>query len=156
MRPYPSSFLFNCPICIVLLHTLQQTDKPMLDIVSYNHYNKSSVIHFRVWRSLVSRLVRVQEAVGSNPATRTKNPLFSWENSGFFLFFVIKFRSKKAASKIDHINTTVRFSVWLQEGRSFSQRSALLSAVTVYDLERVHVLQKQVSSWELMTPTAWR
>ena len=25
----------------------------------------------RVWRSLVSRLVRVQEAVGSNPATRT-------------------------------------------------------------------------------------
>ena len=26
----------------------------------------------RVWRSLVSRLVRVQEAVGSNPATRTK------------------------------------------------------------------------------------
>ena len=26
----------------------------------------------RVWRSLVSRLVRVQEAVGSNPVTRTK------------------------------------------------------------------------------------
>ena len=25
----------------------------------------------RVWRSLVSRLVRVQETVGSNPATRT-------------------------------------------------------------------------------------
>ena len=30
--------------------------------------------YIRVWRSLVSRLVRVQEAVGSNPATRTKNP----------------------------------------------------------------------------------
>ena len=29
---------------------------------------------FGVWRSLVSRLVRVQEAVGSNPATPTKNP----------------------------------------------------------------------------------
>ena len=27
-----------------------------------------------MWRSLVSRLVRVQEAVGSNPATPTKNP----------------------------------------------------------------------------------
>ena len=27
--------------------------------------------YIRVWRSLVSRLVRVQEAVGSNPATRT-------------------------------------------------------------------------------------
>ena len=26
---------------------------------------------YRAWRSLVSRLVRVQEAVGSNPATRT-------------------------------------------------------------------------------------
>ena len=43
----------------------------MLDITPRTHYNKFSVIHFRVWRSLVSRLVRVQEAVGSNPATRT-------------------------------------------------------------------------------------
>ena len=43
----------------------------MLDITPRTHYNKCSVIHFRVWRSLVSRLVRVQEAVGSNPATRT-------------------------------------------------------------------------------------
>ena len=31
--------------------------------------------NLRVWRSLVSRLVRVQEAVGSNPATRTKKGL---------------------------------------------------------------------------------
>ncbi|WP_204741973.1 hypothetical protein, partial [Intestinimonas butyriciproducens] len=43
--------------------------------------------------------------MGSNPATRTKNPLFSYENSGFFLLFVMKFRLKKVASKIDHINT---------------------------------------------------
>ena len=28
--------------------------------------------------------LRVQEAAGSNPVTRTKNPLFSTENSGFF------------------------------------------------------------------------
>ena len=28
--------------------------------------------------------LRVQEAAGSNPVTRTKNPLFSLENSGFF------------------------------------------------------------------------
>ena len=36
---------------------------------------------------LVARMVRVHEAVGSTPATRTKNPPFSFENGGFFLFF---------------------------------------------------------------------
>ena len=36
---------------------------------------------------LVARLVRDQEAVGSNPATRTKNPLISGEIGGFFLLF---------------------------------------------------------------------
>ena len=33
------------------------------------HYN---IVVIGVWRSLVSRLVRVQEAAGSNPATPTK------------------------------------------------------------------------------------
>ena len=33
------------------------------------HYN---ILAFGVWRSLVSRLVRVQEARGSNPLTPTK------------------------------------------------------------------------------------
>ena len=35
-----------------------------------------------VWRSLVSRLVRVQEARGSNPRTPTKS--FMWKHEGFF------------------------------------------------------------------------
>ena len=36
----------------------------------YFHYN---VLAIGAWRSLVSRLVRVQEAAGSNPAAPTKN-----------------------------------------------------------------------------------
>ena len=50
----------------------------------------------RVWRSLVSRLVRVQETVGSNPATRTNvGAKFSvlrrfcivWENHAAIAWF---------------------------------------------------------------------
>ncbi len=40
---------------------------------------------FGVWRSLVSRLVRVQEASGSNPDTPTKNPESAFAGSGFFI-----------------------------------------------------------------------
>lgn len=39
---------------------------------------------------LVARMVRVHEAVGSTPATRTKKPPFFYKNGGFFLFFVAK------------------------------------------------------------------
>ena len=38
-----------------------------------------------VWRSLVSRLVRVQEAAGSNPATPTKNPVTTSVVAGFLI-----------------------------------------------------------------------
>ena len=38
-----------------------------------------------VWRSLVSRLVRVQEASGSNPDTPTKNPVTTSVVTGFFI-----------------------------------------------------------------------
>ena len=50
-----------------------------------NHikYPEKFEIGLRVWRSLVSRLVRVQEAPGSNPGTPTKKVLFSCENSTF-------------------------------------------------------------------------
>ena len=41
----------------------------MIDILLKNRYN---ILDFGVWRSLVSRLVRVQEASGSNPDTPTK------------------------------------------------------------------------------------
>ena len=43
---------------------------------------------FGVWRSLVSRLVRVQEAVGSNPATPTnKETSFVYQGKrGFFCY----------------------------------------------------------------------
>ena len=40
-----------------------------LDRKPFPHYNKWAI---GVWRSLVSRLVRVQEAAGSNPATPTR------------------------------------------------------------------------------------
>ena len=40
---------------------------------------------FGVWRSLVSRLVRVQEAWGSNPHTPTKLGKFLTELAEFFL-----------------------------------------------------------------------
>ena len=40
----------------------------------------------RVWRSLVSRLVRVQETVGSNPATRTKGKSL-WDLPFYFVNF---------------------------------------------------------------------
>ena len=41
-----------------------------LDIFQFIHYNGEAN---GVWRSLVSRMVRVHEAAGSNPATPTKN-----------------------------------------------------------------------------------
>ena len=40
----------------------------MIDILENYRYN---ILDFGVWRSLVSRLVRVQEASGSNPDTPT-------------------------------------------------------------------------------------
>ena len=44
-----------------------------LDNITFIHYN---VIVIGVWRSLVSRLVRVQEASGSNPDTPTMASLW--------------------------------------------------------------------------------
>ena len=38
-----------------------------------------------VWRSLVSRLVRVQEASGSNPDTPTKVPASTYVGAGVFI-----------------------------------------------------------------------
>ena len=125
MRPYPSSFLFNCPICIVLLHTLQQTDKPMLDIVSYNHYNESSVIHFRVWRSLVSRLVRVQETVGSNPATRTTSSRTAYRSRRRFLFPSKRHRSFTPSLLLSKPQPLCWVAVWVPPcGRLLSQSSS--------------------------------
>ena len=48
--------------------------RPTLDKIRISHYNIQVI---GVWRSLVSRLVRVQEASGSNPDTPTT------ENSRF-------------------------------------------------------------------------
>ena len=52
-----------------------------LDNITFIHYN---VIVIGVWRSLVSRLVRVQEASGSNPDTPTKIPVTTSVVSGIF------------------------------------------------------------------------
>ena len=57
----------------------QRNAKIHLDILSARYYNNKVLIG--VWRSLVSRLVRVQEAVGSNPAT----PTMSSVHTGFEL-----------------------------------------------------------------------
>ena len=45
------------------------------------HYN---ILAIGVWRSLVSRLVRVQEASGSNPDTPTKNVGIAFAIPTFF------------------------------------------------------------------------
>ena len=55
-----------------------------LDNTAMFHYNKLAI---GVWRSLVSRLVRVQEASGSNPDTPTKNPESAFAGSGFLIVF---------------------------------------------------------------------
>ena len=61
------------------------------EIILYNGDVRFEVripfFYIRVWRSLVSRLVRDQEAVGSNPATRTiKNSLKpQWFQAVFLL-----------------------------------------------------------------------
>ena len=54
----------------------------MLDIEPYFQYNG---IVIGVWRSLVSRLVRVQEASGSNPDTPTKNTVIAYVVTVFFM-----------------------------------------------------------------------
>ena len=53
-----------------------------LDKDSVSAYNNFA---FGVWRSLVSRLVRDQEASGSNPDTPTKNPKSAFAGFGFFI-----------------------------------------------------------------------
>ena len=58
-----------------------------------------------------STLIRVHEAVGSNPATRTKNPPFSYENGGFFAYFVAKNVHEILTFRSDHTNTTDGFPV---------------------------------------------
>ena len=55
---------------------------PMLDKYRKIHYN---ILAIGVWRSLVSRLVRVQEASGSNPDTPTKNLESAEADSRFFI-----------------------------------------------------------------------
>lgn len=70
--------------------------------------------------------LRAQEAIASNPTTRTKNPLFSWENSGFFFLLIAKSLIKNFVSKTDHKNTTSGFPVWSLKGCLFSQGSTLL------------------------------
>ena len=57
-----------------------------LDKSVNNQYNIWAI---GVWRSLVSRLVRVQEASGSNPDTPTKIPVTTFVVAG--IFFVLGF-----------------------------------------------------------------
>ena len=53
-----------------------------------SQYEKEKLL-FRGVAQLVARMVRVHEAVGSNPATRTKNPRKSGENRRFSGIFVL-------------------------------------------------------------------
>ena len=78
---------------------------------------------------LVARMVRVHEAVGSTPATRTKNPPFSFENGGFFLLFL-----QKLNFKAGHGNTAGGFLILSQEGCFVSPGAPLLFAYAAQDL----------------------
>ena len=55
----------------MILFSWTRKSNILIDICGKYRYN---ILDFGVWRSLVSRLVRVQEASGSNPDTPTKNP----------------------------------------------------------------------------------
>ncbi len=71
-------------ISLLIIHYLKEFVKPYFSFFSKNLFFQTMVIldnlmvfHYNimadgVWRSLVSRLVRVQEASGSNPDTPTK------------------------------------------------------------------------------------
>ena len=65
---------------------LEKTALP-LDIGIEFHYN---TLEIGVWRSLVSRLVRVQEASGSNPDTPTIEKHRNRKVSVLFLTFALK------------------------------------------------------------------
>ena len=62
-----------------------------LDKLRNYQYN---ILAIGVWRSLVSRLVRVQEASGSNPDTPTKNVGIA---KAIPTFFIVVRDSKRAA-----------------------------------------------------------
>ena len=70
----------SSPKAIPLLHTPNFTLR--LDKHPESRYNRLAI---GVWRSLVSRLVRVQAAAGSNPATPTKNPVTAFAVTGFLI-----------------------------------------------------------------------
>ena len=52
-------------------------------------YNTNAIIEHPGVAQLVARVVWDHEAAGSNPVTRTKNPLISCEIRGFFNFLDI-------------------------------------------------------------------
>ena len=88
-----------------------------------------------VWRSLVSRLVRVQEASGSNPDTPTKKKRqFSKEDCRFFLFFsLFSFRSS-LFSKIVVSGEKIREKK--EEKGSFASQSIDLNNELLYNTFR--------------------
>ena len=65
--------VFKC-IAVNFGHTLDKT--------VFSQYN---ILAIGAWRSLVSRLVRVQEAAGSSPAAPTKNPVTTFVVAGFLI-----------------------------------------------------------------------
>ena len=62
----------------------------MIDISQNYRYN---ILDFGVWRSLVSRLVRVQEASGSNPDTPTIEKHWKCMFPVLFLTFWVHLRT---------------------------------------------------------------
>ena len=67
---------------IAISNVMQGKRRISLDNGRKFHYNVQAN---GVWRSLVSRLVRVQEASGSNPDTPTKNAESTFVGSAFFM-----------------------------------------------------------------------
>ncbi len=86
---------------------MQKSNLP-LDINQNIQYNIKAI---GVWRSLVSRLVRVQEASGSNPDTPTKIPVTTYMVTE--IFFVSGFeedgRHEVTAKNSKAFFTTIGF-----------------------------------------------
>ena len=86
-----------------------------LDIFQFIHYNGEAN---GVWRSLVSRMVRVHEAAGSNPATPTKNAALRlrWEIT---VFAVISYFFQLLSGFPWKFRKTLRFWLKFENGHPF-------------------------------------
>ena len=85
-----------------------------------------------VWRSLVSRLVRVQEASGSNPDTPTRNPESAFTDSGFFFLSYGRKYRKKHASSLFLSRKCILFYAAITTSTRIHEKSLLLGFLALF------------------------